>query len=146
MRSFFSLACCLALVGCAAEQASSSSSDPTTSSSISSQESGTVQGLLAFAPGAAAPAATAKVRVVDVTFADAPSIEVAAVSVALSGSGPHAFTIPVNVRPGVRYAVQAHVDVDGDGETSKGDFITMESFPVFNGYPSTVEITVKRVD
>lgn len=80
------------------------------------------------------------------TLADAPSIEIAAVSVALSGAGPHAFTIPVNVRPGVRYAVQAHVDVDGDAQISKGDFITMESFPVFNGYPSTVDITVKRVD
>ena len=146
-RLFF-LVCTFALAACASETDEANGSSGSASSSATSRgATASVEGRLTFTGSAAPSSLSAKIRVLDVTFADAPSIEVASTSVTLTGPGPHAFTVPMPVvRADVRYAVQAHVDVDGDGNVSKGDFITMESFPVFNGYPSTVDITVKRVD
>lgn len=48
--------------------------------------------------------------------------------------------------PGASYGVQVHIDVDGDGEMSTGDFITMESYPVLTfGYPNRVAVVVRRI-
>ena len=42
--------------------------------------------------------------------------------------------------------VRVHVDVDGDGEVSTGDYITMESYPVLTyGRPKHVSVTVREV-
>lgn len=146
MRSSIFLASAIAL---AAVACSSADDDARSGSTVSSQSAATAaEGKLAFAgdtSGITLPS-TAKVRVVDASLEDAPSIEVATGSISLAGPGPHAFSIPFTVKPNVRYVVQAHVDVDGDGQVSKGDFITMESYPVFNGYDATVDIEVKRVD
>ena len=43
--------------------------------------------------------------------------------------------------------VRVHVDVDGDGEVSTGDYITMESYPVLTyGHPRRVSVTVREVN
>ena len=48
--------------------------------------------------------------------------------------------------PRASYAVRVHVDIDGDGEVSKGDFISMQSYPVITfGYPREVSIFVRQV-
>jgi uncharacterized lipoprotein YbaY len=45
-----------------------------------------------------------------------------------------------------RYSVRVHVDVDGDGQVSRGDFITMESYPVLTfGNPDQVTVKVKEL-
>ncbi len=44
------------------------------------------------------------------------------------------------------YAVRVHVDVDRDGRVSRGDYITMESFPVLtHGHPDRVTVRVREV-
>jgi len=46
----------------------------------------------------------------------------------------------------VSYAVRAHVDLDGDGQVSRGDYISMESYPVLTyGYPHQVAVRVREV-
>jgi uncharacterized lipoprotein YbaY len=46
-----------------------------------------------------------------------------------------------------RYAVSVHVDMDGDGKVSMGDYINMQSYPVITqGYPTQISVKVIRVD
>jgi hypothetical protein len=48
--------------------------------------------------------------------------------------------------PRVSYAVRVHIDIDGDGEVSHGDFISMQSYPVITfGHPREVSILVRQV-
>ena len=48
--------------------------------------------------------------------------------------------------PRASYAVRVHIDIDGDGEVSKGDFISTQSYPVITfGYPRELSILVKQV-
>lgn len=48
---------------------------------------------------------------------------------------PHAYLI-----------VRVHIDVDGDGRYSRGDFITMESYPVLTrDHPDHVTVRVRRI-
>ena len=45
-----------------------------------------------------------------------------------------------------RYAVRVHVDIDGDGQVSRGDYLNMESYPVLTyGHPSRVTVRVQEV-
>lgn len=44
------------------------------------------------------------------------------------------------------YSVRVHIDVDGDGKVSQGDYINMQSYPVLTfGRPSQVAICVQQV-
>ena len=44
------------------------------------------------------------------------------------------------------YAISVHVDRDGDGVASEGDYINMESIPVLtHGHPSYASVKVKRI-
>lgn len=44
------------------------------------------------------------------------------------------------------YIVSVHVDVDGDGQVSKGDYINMESYPVLTfGRPNQISVYVQPV-
>jgi hypothetical protein len=48
--------------------------------------------------------------------------------------------------PRASYAVRVHIDIDGDGAVSKGDFINMQSYPVITfGHPREVSILVRQV-
>jgi uncharacterized lipoprotein YbaY len=48
--------------------------------------------------------------------------------------------------PRASYAVRVHIDIDGDGEVSQGDFISMQSYPVITfGHPTEVSILVRQV-
>lgn len=58
-------------------------------------------------------------------------------SFAIAGSPPD---------PRATYAVRAHIDIDGDGAVSKGDFLSMQSYPVITfGHPREVSILVRQV-
>jgi hypothetical protein len=47
---------------------------------------------------------------------------------------------------GADYNVSVHVDVDGDGEISRGDYITVESYPVLtHGTPECVRVRLEEV-
>lgn len=44
------------------------------------------------------------------------------------------------------YVVNAHIDVDGDGKVSVGDYITTAYYPVLTrGFPNNVDIVLKEV-
>jgi uncharacterized lipoprotein YbaY len=44
------------------------------------------------------------------------------------------------------YSIRVHVDIDGDGNMSKGDFINMQSYPVLtHGHPNFVSVIVKEI-
>jgi hypothetical protein len=49
----------------------------------------------------------------------------------------------------VLYDVQldrVHVDLDGDGRKSKGDYLNMQSYPVITrGHPNQVEVQARRI-
>ena len=48
--------------------------------------------------------------------------------------------------PLASYAVRVHIDIDGDGVVSQGDFISMQSYPVITfGHPREVSILVRQV-
>jgi hypothetical protein len=46
-------------------------------------------------------------------------------------------------RPGL--TVWAHVDVDGDGRVSKGDWVTVQSYPLPEGEAARLAVAVRRV-
>jgi len=44
------------------------------------------------------------------------------------------------------YNVRAHIDVDGGGKISRGDYVNTQSYPVITrGHPSEVSMRVSRV-
>ena len=44
------------------------------------------------------------------------------------------------------YAVRVHIDIDGDGQVSHGDFISTQSYPVITfGHPREVSILARQV-
>lgn len=94
-----------------------------------------VAGQVRLAPGPAARAATAYVRVDDVGRADAPSVALAEERVPVpAGAAGFPFELRVGeYDPRGMYALSVHVDVDGDGEAGPGDFITMQRYPVLTG-------------
>jgi uncharacterized lipoprotein YbaY len=97
--------------------------------------------------------ATVRVTLADVTRADAPSRTVAEETIrnVSHGGGPGG-VVPFRLQlespdPRTRYAVRAHVDVNGDGHVSRGDYISMESYPVLTfDAPSRVSIRVRPVE
>lgn len=96
--------------------------------------------------------ATAYVRLEDVSRTDAPSHVIAEqvirhVSYQPGQAGKLAFDLH-GAAPDerVRYSVSAHLDVDGDGQVSRGDYISMESYPVLTqDYPREVTVRLRKV-
>ncbi|MDN5751755.1 MAG: YbaY family lipoprotein [Nitrosospira sp.] len=96
--------------------------------------------------------ATMYVRLENITFADAASKVVAEyvkrdVAFDPKISSDLTFAITGNLPdPSASYAVRVHIDVDGDGEVSQGDFVSMQSYPVITfGHPSEVSILARQV-
>lgn len=74
------------------------------------------------------------VEVRDVSRADAPSTVVAqraTARVSLKPGGRIPFTVDVpEVAAGTRLSVRVHVDLDGDGRVSAGDFVSTQAYPI----------------
>jgi hypothetical protein len=87
------------------------------------------------------------------SYADAPAELV--IEEAITGplearlrAGRLPFALPgVVPHPNRSYTVSVLVDLDGDGQISRGDFVNMASYPVLTfGHPEDVRIRVRRVD
>ena len=90
--------------------------------------------------------ASVRVRLEDVTRLDGPARLVAerVVPVTLEGIRVELETGVINQR--AHYAVRVHVDVDGDGRVTRGDFVSTRSYPVLTfGNPSSATVVVNRV-
>ena len=97
--------------------------------------------------------ATVYVRLMDVTLADAPSTVVEEqiipdVSIGVEAPVTVSFSIrPVRLDERAAYVLMVHVDVDGEGIVTPGDYVTMESFPVSpigSSTPMTVRVRPVR--
>lgn len=94
----------------------------------------------------------AYVHLLDVGAADAPSRIIAEQVLTdisqKASSGQSISFVLYGVIPDERgsYAISVHVDMDGDGKISRGDFINMQNYPVLTfGYPNRVLVLVKKV-
>lgn len=87
------------------------------------------------------------VQVRDTSRQDAPATVLGeARGTVREGPGSRLGSAEVSVSAtGVESTVWAHVDVDGDGRVSKGDFVTVQSYPVPPGPSPRLQVTVKRV-
>ena len=113
-----------------------------------------VKGEIKFAGTPKLPkSAKTYVRLLNTSLADAPSMVVAEQVIehsahSLSKGEKIAFVLePSSIDERGSYTVSVLVDLDGDGKISKGDYISMQSYPVLTyGYPSQVTIEVKQVE
>lgn len=112
-----------------------------------------LEGEITFAKtGASFSGATAYIRLEDVSQADSASRIVAE---QVTGDISHQQGEEEKVRVSLQsqsfnerasYIISVHVDVDGDGQVSKGDYINMESFPVLTfGHPNQICVCVQQV-
>ena len=87
------------------------------------------------------------VQVQDVTMADARAVTVAEATGSIRGEeGGRLATVELALEQAPAGAiVRVHVDVDGSGRVSRGDFITMESYPVPRAERATLEVAVRKV-
>jgi hypothetical protein len=96
--------------------------------------------------------ATVYARLLDTSWIDAPAKTVDEVVLhdvrldEIQDKGL-AFSLAVQeVDPRARYEVSVLVDLDGDGETSAGDFRNTASYPVLTrGFPDEVEVRAHRI-
>lgn len=95
-----------------------------------------------------APGAPIRVEARDTTMTDESSVTVGSVEGAVRselGSWLDTVELAVETLPAV-CTIWAHIDVDGDGRVSKGDFITTVAYPVPRGLSEArVPITLRRV-
>jgi Type III secretion system lipoprotein chaperone (YscW) len=92
------------------------------------------------------PGSILTVRVLDTTYADAPAAVVAEATAHVSAAGTSLLqTVELDPPPAGAgdYRVRAHVDVDGDGTVSPGDFVSTASYPVPKGEP--LQVVVRKV-
>lgn len=86
------------------------------------------------------------VRLLDTTYADAPAVVVAEARSRVEGNvGEILQSVelsPLAGGPGA-YTVSAHVDVDGDGAVTTGDYVSTASYPVSDDQP--VRVAVKKI-
>ena len=95
--------------------------------------------------------ATLHVRLQDVGVADAPARTVAEyvrrdLAYDPAHDPPPAFRLSTTALPpgATTYVVTAHVDLDGDGEVERGDYVTKQSYPVTRD-TAELEIVVRPV-
>lgn len=95
--------------------------------------------------------ATASIWLEDVTLADAPARVVARQTLATipddAAAGGLGFRLPCpapDLR--TRYTVRVHVDLDGDGRVSPGDYLSTASHPVLTfGHPDRITVEVRPI-
>lgn len=88
-------------------------------------------------------------RLLNTSLADAGSAAVAEQVIDHISKGENvAFVLqPNSIDERDSYTVSVLVDLDGDGKVSKGDYISMQSYPVLTyGHPNEVTVEVKKVE
>ena len=93
--------------------------------------------------------ATVRVRVEDVSVADAPATVVAkATEAGIGREEGDELTLmipvrrPVDIDESKHYSVAVHIDLDGDGEVDANEFVTTVAIPVFTQGASTTVMAV----
>jgi uncharacterized lipoprotein YbaY len=111
-----------------------------------------LRGIIFCEEGQAFERATVYVRLEDVSRADGPADVVAEQVIPnVSYQEAHAvglrFSLPGELLDErASYAVRVHVDVNRDGRVNRGDYLSMESYPVLtHGYPDRVTVRVREV-
>ena len=96
--------------------------------------------------------ATVYVRVLDTSRADASAVTVSTLAIRdvtldLMDKDGIDFSLDIPaVDPRTRYTVSVLVDLDGDGQSSPGDYRNMQSYPVLtHGHGNRVEIHARRI-
>ena len=96
--------------------------------------------------------------ILHVTLSDSSKMDVAAqivakqtihfISSAILKAAPLPFSFQLKeVDPRASYTVSVHIDVNSSGEISKGDYLTIQSYPVLTyGYPTEVDIEVECIN
>lgn len=96
--------------------------------------------------------ATVRVRLEDVSRADASARTLAEqvirdVSYTPGGASDVPFVLHVERLSERRaYSVRVHVDLDGDGDIKRGDYVSTESYPVTGGHAHDLTVRVRRVE
>jgi hypothetical protein len=86
------------------------------------------------------------VQVLDTTYADAPARVVHEASSRVAPGEAallHSVELPVAAPTPGRWTVRAHVDVDGDGAVSPGDFVTTAAYPLLG--EERLRVVVRKV-
>jgi uncharacterized lipoprotein YbaY len=121
---------------------------------VRDMEKALVRGEIRFAELPDLPtSARAYVRLLDTSLADAASRVVAEkvlddIADAVNSGKTIEFELNAqNLEERNSYTVNVLVDVDGDGKISRGDYLSMQSYPVLtHGYPHELSVQVKRVE
>lgn len=88
-----------------------------------------------------------KVEIRDTSLADAPAVMLHQLTRVVPPA-TRTMTLPVKLELASVPAgttVWVHVDMDGDGRVSKGDLVTVESYPVTSVPRQTLTVRVKKV-
>jgi uncharacterized lipoprotein YbaY len=112
-----------------------------------------VSGEIQFATRPQLPVgAKAHVRLLDTTMSDAPALLIAELVLpGISEKANAGSNIPFelaarSIDERRNYSIAVLVDLDGDEKTSRGDFVTTQSYPVLTfGYPAHVRVMVNEV-
>lgn len=111
-----------------------------------------LRGRVVFDGTSSFAAATVYVRLEDVSRLDAPSMVIVEqvlrdVSYRAGSQEGLEFTLHGQLPDEkASYIVRVHVDIDGDGHISHGDYLSTESFPVLTyGYPHDITVRVQEV-
>lgn len=112
-----------------------------------------LEGEITFAKtGTSFSGATAYIRLEDVSQADAASkivSEQVVKDISHQQGGEEKVQVSLQSQTldeRASYIVSVHVDVDGDGQISKGDYINMNSYPVLTfGYSNQISVCVQEV-
>ncbi|HYH92499.1 MAG TPA: hypothetical protein VD763_05010 [Candidatus Saccharimonadales bacterium] len=93
------------------------------------------------------PGVPMRVEIRDTSLADAPSVTVAMVESTVRGvQGAWLDTVEVSFdHDPSQCSIYVHLDVDGDGRVSIGDYVTMASYPVPATDATRVTVEVRRV-
>lgn len=90
--------------------------------------------------------AVVRVEVRDTSFADAPAVTLGSATGRVRGRSRWLETVEVeldDLPDGC--TVFAHVDVDGDGRVSSGDYLTVQSYPVPRGPEPRLSVEVRPI-
>jgi len=96
--------------------------------------------------------ATVYVRLLDTSRANSPALTVSTLilkEVALDVMERDGINFAMEIAeidPHAHYTVSALVDLNGDGQSSRGDYLSMQAYPVLTyGHENQVEVHAKRI-
>jgi len=96
--------------------------------------------------------ATVYVRLLDTSRANAPALTISSLifkDVALDVMGQDGIDFAMDIAeidPHAYYTVSVLVDLNGDGQSSRGDYLSMQAYPVLtHGHENQIRVHAKRI-